>query len=59
MALVAIGALSLEDVEALWTPKDAYSPVTTDEERQRERARWSAVVQRVEKTIPELSTVSF
>jgi glycerol kinase len=59
MALVAIGALSLEDVEALWTPKDVYSPATTDEERQRERARWSAVVQQVEKTIPELSTVSF
>lgn len=59
MALVAIGALSLEDVEALWTPKDVYSPSTTDDQRQRERARWSSVVQRVEKTIPELSTVSF
>jgi glycerol kinase len=59
MALVAIGALTLEDVEGLWTPQDVYSPVPTDEQRAVERARWSAVVQRVEKTIPELSTVSF
>jgi glycerol kinase len=59
MALVAIGALTLADVEALWTPKDVYMPVTTEEERRAERVRWSAVVQRVEKTIPELSTVAF
>ena len=59
MALVTIGALTLADVEALWTPKDVYLPVTTEDERQRDRVRWSAVVQRVEKTIPELSTVAF
>lgn len=59
MALVAVGALSLSDVEALWTPRDVYSPSTTDEERRGQRARWAAVVQRVEKTIPDLSTVSF
>ncbi len=59
MALVAAGAISLRDVEALWKPRDIYSSVLTNEERQRERAQWSAIVQRVEKNIPDLSTVSF
>ncbi len=59
MALVAIGALSLQDVEALWSPVVVYRPTTNDDERRTLRAQWSAVVQRVEKTIPDLSSVSF
>jgi glycerol kinase len=59
MALVAVGALSLEDVEELWSPVVVYRPTTSDDERRAQRTQWSAIVQRVEKTIPDLSSVSF
>jgi glycerol kinase len=59
MALVAVEALSLEDVEELWSPVVVYRPTTSDDERRAQRTRWSAIVQRVEKTIPDLSSVSF
>jgi glycerol kinase len=59
MALVAYGALSEEDVEQLWSPEVVLASTISREERAAERAKWSDVVSRVEKTIPELSAVTF
>jgi glycerol kinase len=59
MALVAVGALSLDDVERLWTPQDVYTPKWSERERLEARSQWASIVQRVEKTIPDLSSVSF
>jgi glycerol kinase len=59
MALVAIDAVSLDDVEALWDPKVVVAPVLADEDRRRGRSEWAEIVTRVEKTIPELSAVEF
>lgn len=59
MALVAHGALTVEDVESLWTPSVVLTPSLSDEERVRSRDEWAGVVARVEKTIPELSAVEF
>jgi glycerol kinase len=59
MALVAHGALSVEDVEGLWTPSVVLTPSLSEEERLRSRDEWAGVVARVEKTIPELSAVEF
>jgi glycerol kinase len=59
MALVAHGALSVEDVEGLWTPSVVVTPSLSDDERLKARYDWSYVVARVEGTIPELSAVEF
>ena len=59
MALVAHGAISLDDVEGLWSPSEILSPSLTNESRQQCREVWAAVITRVEKTIPELSAVEF
>jgi glycerol kinase len=59
MALVAEGALSVEEVEGLWTPSVVVAPSLSDDERLRLRDEWAGVVARVEKTIPELSAVEF
>lgn len=59
MALVSAGHLTLDDVEGLWSPVQVYEPHLSDDERRAIRAQWAAVVQRVEKTIPELSSVQF
>ena len=59
MALVAHGALSVEDVEGLWTPSVVVTPSLSDDERLKARHDWSTVVARVEGTIPELSAVEF
>jgi glycerol kinase len=59
MALVEHGELTIEDVEALWSPSQVMAPSLTDEERARRRDEWAAVVTRVERTIPELSSVEF
>jgi glycerol kinase len=59
MALVAHGALSMEDVEALWSPSVVLTPSIADDARERCRAEWAVLVRRVEKTIPELSAVEF
>ncbi|MGD0854095.1 MAG: FGGY-family carbohydrate kinase [Acidimicrobiales bacterium] len=59
MALVAHGALSVEDVEGLWRPSVVLTPTLTDDERVNVRGDWAGVVARVEKTIPELSAVEF
>jgi glycerol kinase len=59
MALVAHDALSVEDVEGLWTPSVVVTPSLAEDERLRLRDEWSGVVARVEKTIPELSAVEF
>jgi glycerol kinase len=59
MALVGHGALTLEDVEGLWTPAVVLTPTITEEDRLRRRDEWAVVVTRVEKTIPELSSVEF
>ncbi|HEY5437680.1 MAG TPA: FGGY family carbohydrate kinase [Acidimicrobiales bacterium] len=59
MALVGAGALTINDVERLWSPEDVYSPSLTNDERLAVRRQWAETVRRVEKTIPELSSVEF
>jgi glycerol kinase len=59
MALVAVDAISLDDVEALWDPKVVVTPSLTEVARQHGREQWADVVARVERTIPELSAVEF
>jgi glycerol kinase len=59
MALVSAGHLTLEDVELLWTPREVLEPRLNDDERASVRALWRETVRRVEKTIPELSSVAF
>jgi len=59
MALVSAGSLTLEDVERLWSPAYVAIPSLSDDERLSSRAQWRETVKRVERTIPELSAVSF
>ncbi len=59
MALVSAGALTLDDVERLWSPAYVATPSLSEDERLSSRAQWLTTVQRVERTIPELSAVSF
>jgi glycerol kinase len=59
MALVSAGHLSLKDVEQLWTPAFVATPSMSEGERETSRVAWRSSVQRAEKTIPELSTISF
>jgi glycerol kinase len=59
MALVGAGHLSLRDVEGLWTPAEVFTPRLSDEERERARTVWRSTVQRVERTIPDLSSIAF
>lgn len=59
MALVSAGSLSIDDVESLWEPAERFSPQLNDEHRVRLRAEWANAVSRVERTIPELSAVTF
>jgi glycerol kinase len=59
MALVGHGALSVEDVENLWSPAHVVSPSFDAARRTRVRQVWATVIARVEKTIPELSAVEF
>jgi glycerol kinase len=59
MALVGHGDLSLDDVEGLWSPSIVLTPSISHEDRRRRRDEWATVVARVERTIPELSSVEF
>ena len=59
MALVGAGHMSLSDVEGIWAPTEVYSPSLGEEERTSRRATWASMIQRVEGTIPELSSVAF
>jgi glycerol kinase len=59
MALVEHGALSVDDVEGLWSPSTVLTPSIGDDERAQCRDDWARVLARVEKTIPELSAVEF
>jgi glycerol kinase len=59
MALVGAGHLSVDEVATMWEPATHCDPQISDDERGLRRAAWSEVVSRAEKTIPELSTVSF
>jgi glycerol kinase len=60
LALVSTGHLSLDDVEEkLWTPAFVATPSLSDDQRADERAKWFADVARVERTLPDLSSVSF
>jgi glycerol kinase len=59
MALVAHGAVSIEDVENLWSPSTVLTPSISDDERLQTRSQWDDIIAKVEKTIPELSAVEF
>jgi glycerol kinase len=59
MALVSAGHLTLDDVEDLWTPALTYRPHLDEPERTQSRASWRLNVERVERTIPELSAITF
>lgn len=59
MALVSGGFLTLEDVEGMWHPDRVLEPQLTNQSRLDLRATWRAHVARVEKTIPELSSIEF
>ncbi len=59
MALVGAGALGLDDVTGLWSPAYVATPEISDDERGAARDRWYQAVARAERTIPELSSVSF
>ncbi len=56
---VALGHLSLDDVEKLWSPAFVATPSFSDEERAQARATWLTDIARAEKTLPDLSSVSF
>ncbi len=59
MALVAAGALTVDDVEQLWAPAEVFSPRLEVQARRDLRKTWSEFVRKVEKTLPELSAVNF
>jgi glycerol kinase len=59
LGLVSLGHLSLDDVEELWTPAFVAAPSFSDDERAHARAKWQSDVARAEKTLPDLSSVSF
>jgi glycerol kinase len=59
MALAGAGYLDIEDVEGLWSPAEVFSPSLSSVERQTLRSTWADTVRRVEKTIPELSSIEF
>jgi glycerol kinase len=59
MALVSAGYLAIENVEGLWSPAEVFSPALGNDERQKRRSTWANTVRRVEKTIPELSSIQF
>ena len=59
MALGGAGHLAPSDVEQLWEPLEVFLPELGNEQRSHGRDTWSAMVARVEKTIPDLSTVQF
>ena len=59
MALVSAGHLSLDDVELLWSPEEVLRPQLSVDQRVLVRSAWRDTVRRVEKTIPELSSVAF
>lgn len=59
MALVSAGHLSIDDVERLWRPAEVFTPRTSDAERASRRDEWRRTVAGVERTIPDLSAISF
>jgi len=59
MALVAAGALTLNDVEALWHPRITLEPHGSTDQRSNERAAWLRARHNAERTVPDLSSVSF
>lgn len=59
MALVSAEALSLDDVEDLWSPVRRYEPTLSADHRLDLRAEWSRTLNRAARTIPELSDVTF
>ena len=59
LGLVSQGHLSLDDVEDLWTPAFVATPTFSDDHRREVRTKWRGDIARAEKTLPELSSVSF
>jgi glycerol kinase len=59
MALVAAGALTLSDVEALWHPRVTLEPLGSNDQRISERSAWLRARHNAERTVPDLSSVSF
>jgi glycerol kinase len=59
MALVAGGYLAAADVAGLWEPLDTFVPDLGEDDRRALRTTWSSMVERVERTLPDLSAVQF
>lgn len=59
MALVSAGHLTLEHVQQLWSPAQTFEPRLSEAQRTALRTQWLETVERVKKTIPELSAVAF
>ncbi len=59
LALVAAGAVTLDDVEATWRPAETFTPEWDEATRAMVRRQWADVVGRAERTIPDLSNVTF
>ena len=59
MALVGEGHLTIDEVEALWSPGFVAAPSLDEAVRESLRSCWRESVERAARTIPELSAVSF
>ena len=59
MALVGEGHLTIDEVEALWSPGFVAAPSLDEAVRESLRSHWRESVERAARTIPELSAVSF
>ncbi len=60
LAGMAVGTWSDEaDAAAAWRPSRVVDPAVDDATRQRHRSRWAEARRRSERTIPELSDLSF
>ncbi len=59
MALVAASELTIADVGGLWHSRASLATHQTETERRAARERWQDAIHRAEKTLPDLSSVSF
>lgn len=59
MALVAASELNVAEVGTLWNARAAVTATLDEATRRTNRERWHDAVRRAEKTLPDLSSVSF